>query len=149
MKMNDMKTIFKYLRRVLYIKDVFPLDFRFLEFNSNQRYALIGDRLTYTMRTFKSFQAYFFLHCEWIMLSGALLAMAFLNPYENSQTLCLFEIAGVPFCPGEGFGRSIALLVRGEWVLSFQMHPLGIPGTMIILHRIYSIINRNQSIKLP
>jgi len=31
MKMNDMKTIFKYLRRVLYIKIVFPLDLRYFK----------------------------------------------------------------------------------------------------------------------
>lgn len=96
------------------------------------------------MRTSKSFQSYFFLHCEWILLSGALLAMALLNPYQDSQTLCLFEIAGISFCPGEGFGRSIALFVRGEWLQSFQMHPLGIPGVMVILHRIYSIHKRNK-----
>ncbi|WP_445263753.1 DUF2752 domain-containing protein [Rhodohalobacter sp. 8-1] len=73
--------------------------------------------------------------------------MVFLNPYENGQTLCLFEIAGITFCPGEGFGRSVALMARGEWIESFRMHPLGIPGSAIIMHRIYSIIIRNQSIK--
>lgn len=99
------------------------------------------------MRTSKSFQSYFFLHYEWIMLAGALITMALLNPNENGQTLCLFEIAGITFCPGEGFGRSIALMVRGEWMESFAMHPLGIPGAGIILHRIYSIFKRNQSIQ--
>lgn len=99
------------------------------------------------MRTPESFHSYFFLHGEWILLAGALLAMVFLNPYENSQTLCLFEIAGISFCPGEGFGRSIALMARGEFVESLKMHPLGMPGTAIIAHRIYSIFKRNQSIK--
>lgn len=99
------------------------------------------------MRTTKSFQSYFFLHFEWIMLTGALITMALLNPYEDGQTLCLFEIAGITFCPGEGFGRSVALMVRGEWIESFQMHPLGIPGATVIMHRIYSIFKRNQSIK--
>lgn len=73
--------------------------------------------------------------------------MALLNPYENSPTLCLFEHAGITFCPGEGFGRSIALFARGEWLESFFMHPLGIPGVAVIMHRIYSILKRNQSIK--
>ena len=99
------------------------------------------------MKTSESFHSYFFLHCEWILFSGALIAMALLNPYEHSQTYCLFEMAGLTFCPGEGFGRSIALMARGEWLSSFQMHPLGIPGVMIILQRIYTIFKRNQSIK--
>lgn len=100
------------------------------------------------MRTYKSFHSYFLLHCEWVLLSGVLVAMALLNPYESGQTLCLFEIAGITFCPGEGFGRSVALMIRGEWIESFHMHPLGIPGTAIILHRIYSILKRNQLLKL-
>jgi len=98
------------------------------------------------MRLSESFHSYFFLHGEWVLLAGALIAMILLDPYENSQTLCLFEQAGITFCPGEGFGRSIALMARGEWIESFQMHPLGIPGTAIITHRIYSIYKRNQSI---
>jgi len=100
------------------------------------------------MRSAESFHRYFFLHGEWILLAGVLLAMALINPYEHTHTLCLFENLGITFCPGEGFGRSVALLVRGEWLESFQMHPLGIPGATIILHRIYSIFKRNQSIKL-
>lgn len=95
----------------------------------------------------ESFHSYFFLHGEWILLAAALLAMILLNPYEDSQTLCLFEIVGVSFCPGEGFGRSIALVARGEFIESLQMHPLGIPGTAILVHRIYSIFKRNKSIK--
>lgn len=100
------------------------------------------------MRTFESFQRHLFLHCEWILLTGALLAMVLLNPYENGNTLCIFEIAGFDFCPGEGFGRSVALMARGAWIESFRMHPLGIPGVLIIVHRIYSVFQRNQSIKV-
>lgn len=96
------------------------------------------------MRSNESFQRHFFLHSEWVMLLGVLIAMAFINPYENGQTLCIFEIAGLNFCPGEGFGRSVALMARGAWIESFQMHPLGIPGVLIITHRIYTIFRRNK-----
>lgn len=100
------------------------------------------------MRSADSFHTYFFLHGEWILLACILLSMALLNPYGHTHSLCLFENIGISFCPGEGFGRSVALLVRGEFWESFRMHPLGIPGATILLHRIYSIIKRNQSIKL-
>ena len=98
------------------------------------------------MRSAKSFHSYFFLHGEWILLVCAMIAMALINPYEHTHTLCLFENLGITFCPGEGFGRSVALMVRGELIESFQMHPLGIPGSVIISHRIYSIFKRNKSI---
>lgn len=101
----------------------------------------------HTMRLNKSFQRHFFLHSEWVMLSIGLIAMAFINPYENGQSLCIFDIAGFNFCPGEGFGRSVALMMRGALIESFQMHPLGIPGVFIIAHRIYTIFRRNQLLK--
>lgn len=99
------------------------------------------------MRRNESFQRHFFLHSEWLMLLGALITMALINPYENGQTLCIFEIAGLDFCPGDGFGRSVALMVRGAWIESFRMHPLGIPGALIITHRIYTILRRNKLFK--
>lgn len=101
----------------------------------------------HTLKPNKSFQRHFFLHSEWVMLSIGLIAMAFINPYVNGQTLCIFEIAGLSFCPGEGFGRSVALMVRGAWIESFQMHPLGIPGVFIIAHRICTIFRRNHLLK--
>lgn len=98
------------------------------------------------MRFTESFQGYFFLHFEWIVLLSGLLIMASLDPLAIETSLCLFDYLGVDFCPGEGFGRSIALLFRGQIIASFQMHPLGIAGTGIILHRIYSIFIRNRSL---
>ncbi|MGM0457973.1 MAG: DUF2752 domain-containing protein [Bacteroidota bacterium] len=73
--------------------------------------------------------------------------MVFINPYADLSTLCIFERIGIVFCPGEGFGRSVALLMRGELLASLQMHPLGIPGVGIILHRIYRICQRNRKIQ--
>ncbi|CAN5244625.1 hypothetical protein BH23BAC3_BH23BAC3_01010 [soil metagenome] len=98
------------------------------------------------MRITESFQRFFFLHFEWLVLSSGLVLMAFIDPADNKSTLCLFEFIGINFCPGEGFGRSIALVFRGEILESFQMHPLGLPGITIIAHRIVSIFKRNRSL---
>ena len=104
--------------------------------------------LRYTMRLPESFQRFFFLHFEWAALLAALILMAFINPSEHTFSFCILDQIGVSFCPGEGFGRSVALLFRGDIVNSFQMHPLGIPGTIIIVHRIFTIFQRNRSLKL-
>lgn len=98
------------------------------------------------MRFTKSFRRLFFLHFEWIALSLGLALMVLIDPATNKSSLCILEFIGVNFCPGEGFGRSVALIFRGEILASFQMHPLGLPGIMILLHRIVSIFKRNWSL---
>lgn len=99
------------------------------------------------MTLYESFQRFLFLHFEWITLLAGLILMASINPSSDSASLCLFNYISVPFCPGEGFGRSVALFFRGDFMGSLQMHPLGMAGVSIIFHRIYSIFTRNRSIK--
>ncbi len=89
---------------------------------------------------------FFFLHFEWIVLSAALLLMIFINPYSAGYSFCLAELAGIGFCPGEGFGRSVALLFRGDVAASFAFHPAGIPAVFILISRIIRIFNRNKKI---
>jgi len=95
---------------------------------------------------YESFQRIFFLHFEWFMLAAGLLLMALIDPEAEGISLCIYNFLGIEFCPGEGFGRSVALFFRGQFIESFHMHPLGIPGIFIILHRIFSVINRNRTL---
>jgi len=97
------------------------------------------------MRLSESFQYFFFYHFEWVALTTAILIMAFIDPSAEHKSICPIEFFGIPFCPGEGFGRSVALFFRGSLIESFQMHPAGIPGIFIISHRIYTLIKRNRS----
>lgn len=99
------------------------------------------------MTLYESIQRLLFFHFEWIALLAGLIVMAFINPASDSTSLCFFDFISAPFCPGEGFGRSIALFFRGDVVGSLQMHPFGIAGVAIISHRIYSIFKRNNSIR--
>ncbi|NBC27529.1 MAG: DUF2752 domain-containing protein [Bacteroidetes bacterium] len=98
------------------------------------------------MRIGKSFQDFFFLHFEWCILVAALLMMVSIDPSEHAFSFCIIDMLGFSFCPGDGFGRSVALLFRGEFLESFRMHPFGIPGAAIILHRIFSLHVRNHAI---
>lgn len=77
----------------------------------------------------------------WIV---ALLYFAFfVNPNSTHFTICPLSNLGFEHCPGCGLGNSIALIFRGKFSQSFDTHILGIPALLIILHRIYSIINFN------
>lgn len=80
---------------------------------------------------------------EWITLSGGLLLLAIMNPYDNGQSFCLLELAGYDFCPGDGLGHSIAFFFRGEFQNSLSAHFMGIPAVMILSMRILFLLNQN------
>ncbi|MDM7913679.1 MAG: DUF2752 domain-containing protein [Candidatus Eisenbacteria bacterium] len=54
--------------------------------------------------------------------------------------LCLAHRLGIPFCPGCGLGRSIALALHGRLIDSFLAHPLGLPALAILLRRIAHLL---------
>ncbi|RNC86134.1 MAG: DUF2752 domain-containing protein [Balneola sp.] len=64
-------------------------------------------------------------HSEWMVFLIGLILMASMNPYEQGTTWCLLEHIGLPFCPGEGLGHSIAFFARGELIKSFEAHLVG------------------------
>ena len=72
---------------------------------------------------------------------------------ENKEALsiCPIHRAGFDWCPGCGLGRSIGLLMHGEVKASMQMHWLGIPTVLVLLHRIVILflayINQIKHIK--
>jgi len=77
----------------------------------------------------------------------ALISMAFLTPEtEGHFSLCIFKNAGLSFCPGCGLGHSISYLMHGQLQQSFRVHPLGIPATGILIHRIYTIIKKQLTL---
>ena len=89
------------------------------------------------------------MNFEWIALAGGLFLLAIMSPYENGQSLCLFDLAGLEFCPGEGLGHSIAFFFRGEFQNSVQAHFMGIPSVLILSMRILFLLiyNFNQKEK--
>ncbi len=99
------------------------------------------------MRFGESLNHFFFLHFEWTVLLAGLIVMATLNPALETLSICPVDRLGFLFCPGEGLGRSVALFFRGHLLESFQMHPAGIPGIIIITNRIFSIFKRNFKLK--
>ena len=78
-----------------------------------------------------------------IWIASLLYLAFFVNPYETHFTICPLSNLGFEHCPGCGLGNSIALIFRGQFSQSFDAHILGIPALLIILHRIFVIINFN------
>jgi hypothetical protein len=65
-------------------------------------------------------------------------------PGETHFTICPLANLGLEFCPGCGLGNSISYLFSGDFLSSFQSHPLGIFALIIIVLRIISIIKINR-----
>jgi hypothetical protein len=77
---------------------------------------------------------------------GGLTYLALINPYAGGHLpLCVFDLAGIDFCPGCGLGMSISLLFHGDFAASFSAHPLGIAAVLILVSRITSLLFRNFS----
>lgn len=88
-------------------------------------------------------RAAFRRHFEWTALAAGLLLMATIDPYAPREWgLCLLEWAGI-WCPGEGLGRSVALLMRGDLAASLQHHFMAIPAVSIMAGRVSYLIHRN------
>jgi hypothetical protein len=41
--------------------------------------------------------------------------------------ICPFRLLTGHHCPGCGMGRAVVAAMRGDWLGSFHLHPLGIP----------------------
>jgi len=81
---------------------------------------------------------------EWIALSTGIILLAAMDPYNTDGiSLCLFEMAGFNFCPGEGLGHSIAYIFRGDIGNAMESNILGLFALLIIFYRIFCLINFN------
>ncbi|MBU2490995.1 MAG: DUF2752 domain-containing protein [Bacteroidetes bacterium] len=98
---------------------------------------------TVLLNTFKFFRQ---IPLEAYMWGAALIYLFLIDPYKTQHySLCMFNNLGIEFCPGCGIGRSIAMIFHGDFIHSFQMHPIGLFALIIISARIYKLFkNRNN-----
>lgn len=76
----------------------------------------------------------------WAWAAG-LVWLAMADPLASTApALCLFRWAGVTWCPGCGLGRSVALLLHGDWRASLWTHPLGAVAVPVLGCRIVTLI---------
>ena len=79
-----------------------------------------------------------------IWIFGLTYLALFNSPEAVHFTICPLSNLGFKYCPGCGLGNSISYLFRGDILLSFHSHPLGILALVIIIFRIITIINNNR-----
>ena len=79
-------------------------------------------------------------HIELLVWFAALILLFFLNPDGSEASLCVFRWIGIEQCPGCGLGHSIHHALHARFTQSFHEHMMGIPGLIIIFHRIIQLI---------
>jgi hypothetical protein len=79
---------------------------------------------------------------ELITWVACILAILTINPYSDSFSLCPLDNLGLTWCPGCGLGRAMNLLARGEFLASWEMHPLASLAYAVIFHRIWVLIKQ-------
>jgi hypothetical protein len=73
----------------------------------------------------------------------ALILLAFMNPENTQQTLCLWHHTGFDSCPGCGLGHSISAAFHGKILESFNFHPFGLFAILILVLRIVRVFSQN------
>lgn len=79
-------------------------------------------------------------HFELVFWMTAVIALFFLPENKPDTSLCLFSLLGYGYCPGCGLGHAIHYALHLQLAASFQHHPLGILGGLIIFIRIKQLI---------
>jgi hypothetical protein len=76
---------------------------------------------------------------ELLFWIAAIIVLFFLPVNKPGSSLCLSVLLGFGHCPGCGIGHAIHYALHLKFALSFQSHPLGIFGVMIIFMRIWQL----------
>ena len=79
---------------------------------------------------------------ELITWVACILAILTINPRSDSFSLCPLDNLGLTWCPGCGLGRAMNLFARGEFLASWEMHPLASLAYAVIFHRIWVLIKQ-------
>jgi hypothetical protein len=97
--------------------------------------TLIPVKLKYNFR-WAHLEAWF-----WIL---ALVSLALSTPtHETHFSFCIFKMMGIDFCPGCGLGHSIIFLFHGDFIDSWNTHPLAILAVAVLIHRIFVILRKD------
>lgn len=84
---------------------------------------------------------YWRIGLETVTWIAALTYLAIHNPYvQTAFSICPLENLGFHYCPGCGLGRSVSFILHGDVMRSVETHLLGIPATIIIIFRTFSLL---------
>ncbi|HEY0054194.1 MAG TPA: DUF2752 domain-containing protein [Pedobacter sp.] len=86
-----------------------------------------------------------FKHFELVAWITALIFLAFTNPGQHHFSLCPLENLHIIWCPGCGLGRSVASILRGNFMASLSYHWFGFPALFILLNRIFILLKPSRA----
>lgn len=95
----------------------------------------------FTSKFFKIWSLLGFEALVWIL--GLFYLASIHSPGETHFTICPLANIGIDFCPGCGLGNSISYLFKGDFISSFNAHPLGVFALIVLTLRIINIIKNN------
>ncbi|MEX0720882.1 MAG: DUF2752 domain-containing protein [Balneolaceae bacterium] len=81
-------------------------------------------------------------HLEWTTFTVGLLLLALMDPSGTGVSFCLFDLAGIEYCPGKGLGHSIAYTFRGDFEAALKVHFAGPFAVLILSSRIIFLWNQ-------
>lgn len=96
--------------------------------------------------------SFFRLNLEGVVWIIALCLLAFMDPANTQQSLCLLHNLGVESCPGCGLGHSVSSAFHGDFDGSFRQHPLGLAAIVLLSFRSFQVFYQNikyQLLKTP
>jgi hypothetical protein len=80
----------------------------------------------------------------------ALIALALYSPHTEAHvSICPIAAMDWGYCPGCGLGRSMSLVLHGQFAASLAMHPLGIFAVIVLVYRIIRLISKSQKLNPP
>ncbi|MDB5210138.1 MAG: hypothetical protein JWQ30_965 [Sediminibacterium sp.] len=85
-------------------------------------------------------------HFELLCWITALVALFFLPENKPETSLCFFSLLCFGHCPGCGVGHAIHYALHLQFAASFQHHPLGIFGVIVIFIRVKQLLYPVKSI---
>jgi hypothetical protein len=107
--------------------------------------APIGGWVSTTIRKVERFLST--IGIEPLVWIAAFVFLAIHNPYTQGEfSFCPLKALGFRYCPGCGLGRSISFLLHGDIFASFHTHILGVPATIILLLRTFTLLGRTMRI---
>lgn len=85
-------------------------------------------------------------HVPWegVVWVAGLAALALIDSAACHLTICPLRLVGIDFCPGCGLGRSVSLLLHGQFAASWEAHPLGAPAIVLLLGRSARLLLRRR-----
>ena len=84
---------------------------------------------------------YYLFPVEAMIWIAGLSALALYDPNVDQHfSVCILDKLGFRYCPGCGLGHSVSYLLHGQFVKSFEAHPLGFIALILLSFRIGKLI---------